>query len=99
MYNLTNVQNSLTVSELAVNLNSLTNNTMFGAFIIAFFFVTFYLLKSYDFLKAFTSSCFVTFFVSILMWRTQLVSAWFPAIFFIFFVIGGLMLYIDQSYY
>lgn len=83
MYNLTNLMESETMSDIALASNELTNGRLFGFFIVAIFLVLLLALKRYDFEDALITSSFICFILSAFLAVAEIVNFLIPLFFII----------------
>lgn len=94
-YNLTSLQDSLTISNLFVWANDATGQILFGLFLLATFFVMLIVLKKYEFRSALVSASWITFILSVILRAGGLVPILYPIAFLI--LVAGTMFYLVTS--
>ena len=94
-YNLTSLQDSLTISQVFVWANDATGQILFGLILIATFFVMLIVLKKYEFRSSLVSASWTVFIMSILFRAAGLVPILYPIGFLI--LTAGTMFYLVTS--
>jgi len=92
-YNLTRLTEAGNMLDVITFSNSITHGYLVGLFVLAFFFITLFALKRWEFDKALTASSFVSFMISIFFVYAGLVTFWLPLVFLISTALMGLYLY------
>jgi len=81
MYNMTILQNAETVSGLVLTANSYTEGQFTGMFLVALFFIFFFIMKRYEFEKSLLASSFLCFLLGSVLTMGNLVNFLYPAAF------------------
>lgn len=81
MYNLTYLQNANTAGKLVIAANEYTNQAFVGMFLVAVFFILMFIMKRYDFEKAFLASNFICFLIGSILSFGGYVNFLYPAAF------------------
>ena len=92
-YNLTGLTEAENILDIVIFSNTVTSGYLVGLFVLAFFFVSLFALKRWEFDKALTASSFISFMISIFFVYAGLVTFWLPLLFLIITSLMGLYLY------
>lgn len=98
MYNLTNLTNANTPVDIIIFANENVKGSLFGGFIIALWFVFFIIMKKYSFERAFLTSSFLCFLISIFFVNATLINFYFIIVFATMTLFGGLWMYLSPEY-
>ena len=98
MYNLTNLSTAQTPMDIISFANDNTQGMLFGGFLISLWFVMFIVLKKYSFERAFVTSSFLCFIISIFFVSAQLVTFHYSIVFGVMTLFGGFWMYLSPEY-
>jgi hypothetical protein len=98
MYNLTGFTNATTPAGVFVYANDLLDKTLFTSFLVALWFIFFIILKKYSFEKAFASSSFLCFIISLLFSYGGFVAFYPVVVFATMTIFAGFWLYLSGDY-
>ena len=98
MYNTTNLSLSNSPTDIIVWANDNTQGVLFGGFVIALWFVFFLILKKYSFERAFVTSSFLCFLISIFFVNSGFVTFHYLIVFGVMTLFSGFWIYLDPNY-
>ena len=98
MFNLTNLTNANSPGDIIVFANNNTSGMLIGGMVISLWFVFFIVMKKYSFERAFVTSSFLCFIISIFFVYGGFISFYFLIVFATLTLFGGFWIYLSQDY-
>jgi len=97
LYNMTELQEAVTLDKLITFVNDATSSLLVGTFIIAIFFIMFMALRRYGFVDSLLTSSFVCFVISLIATYIGWINIMFPLSFLAITAFTGLTVFIRKS--
>lgn len=98
VYNVSELYNATTISDVVMYANTATSGVLFGFFIVAIFIVMMFVLKKYDFEDALVTSSFSCFLLSGILAYGGIINIIYPLAFLALTALTGFYLYVIQKY-
>jgi len=97
MYNVTQLQNSLTITDFITFANDSSGGFLVGLFMWALFFIFIFVLKRDNFENALLGASFICFIISLFLTFAKLLNFLFPLAFATIMALTGLYLYLNRD--